>query len=330
MPASALLKLVRDYEVLPRWDDIPLPEGMSEEPLKTKSRQFSGNSGFCLSWRPNSALEPRTLLIESLGRSLNSSKLAFDEMHRQIGFYQLHAPSAYPQQAPQAQIHPPSILRKRPLPGSEVLATNFPAIQPKPPGLSPAPYTTVAAESPGSFRPSPGDSAGEPSRKRRGRPSNAQIEQEKAAAAAEGREWQPRPPRPPRKKKSQSGPDSLAIGEAEPPQKPIPQTPEIQMVEAEEENSSGRKRRRKAREDATVVRPAPYDPVRQSPTRQSPSEVVPSMSEGLPVSAQQPPQDRAQLAAGSNVHPEHLHHHQTPTTPSNTFGDNSQHLQAEQ
>lgn len=27
VPANALLKLIRDYDVLPRWDDIPLPEG---------------------------------------------------------------------------------------------------------------------------------------------------------------------------------------------------------------------------------------------------------------------------------------------------------------
>ncbi len=177
----------------------------------------------------------------------------------------------------------------------------------------------MPAESGGSFRPSPGDSAGEPARKRRGRPSNAQIEQEKAAAAAEGREWQPRPPRPPRKKKIKTSADSPPGGDAEPAHSPIPQTPEIQMLEAEEENSSGKKRRRKAREDPTVQRAAPYDPVRQSPL-----EPVSFIGE-VPPTPQQPREGQVQLGADSNLDPEHHH----STTESHVSGDKSQHLRGD-
>jgi hypothetical protein len=246
--------------------------------------------------------------MNSSGRSLNSSKLAFDEINRQTGFYPPHAPSPYSQQATQAHVPPSAIPRKRQLPGSEILTPNFPAIQPRPPGLSPAPYTPLSAENAGSFRPSPGDSAGEPAKKRRGRPSNAQIEQEKAAAAAEGREWQPRPPRPPRKRKSKTSRDSPPREEAGPSQNPVPQTPEIKMGEAHEESSSGKKRRRKAEIESAVVRATPYDPVRQ--------ETISHTAEGSPAAAQQPPQGQTQ----------HLH----STPQSHILGDNPQHMQTDQ
>jgi hypothetical protein len=234
------------------------------------------------------------------GRSLNSSKLAFDEMNRQIPYYPLHGPSSYSQHVQPPQLGPTSIPRKRQLPGAETLTPSFAAIQPKPPGLSPTPYTPIPPESTGSVRPSPGDSAGEPAKKRRGRPSNAQIEQEKAAAAAEGREWQPRPPRAPRKKKSKTTRESPLRTEVGPSEQPIPQTPEIQMVEAEEETSSGKKRRRKAREESGVVRSAPYDPIRQSP-----SEVVPVTGETSPAAVQQPPQGQIQFPTPSELNPEY-------------------------
>jgi hypothetical protein len=229
-------------------------------------------------------------------------------------FYQLPAPTTYSQQTPQAQLPPAAIPRKRQLPGSEVQTPSFTAIQPRPPGLSPAPYPPVPAEPAGSFRPSPGDSAGEPARKRRGRPSNAQIEQEKAAAAAEGREWQPRPPRPPRKKKSkttrESPPRSTTV-----PQQVIPQTPEAQMAEQGEETSSSKKRRRRAQEESAVVRPAPYDPIRPSP-----SDPVPFARGGPPATPQQPPQGQLQLGAISNLNPEY--HHSSAEPP--TYSDNQQ------
>lgn len=244
-------------------------------------------------------------------------------MNRHPTFYQPYGPGPYSQPIPQAQM-PPTIPRKRQLPGSEILTPSFPAIQPKPPGLSPAPYTPIQAESSGPFRPSPGDSAGEPAKKRRGRPSNAQIEKEKAAAAAEGREWQPRPPRPPRKKKSTASKESPPEGEAGPSQTIIPHTPEIQMREAEEEGSSGKARRRKMREEPTTMRATPYDPIRQSPP-----DPVSFVSEGPPAtttSIQQPPQGEVQLPPGS--HPSVEYHH-SPTTfqvPSDT----PQHMQTEQ
>lgn len=272
------------------------------------------------------ALSPQACnsLTDSSGRSLNSSKLAFDEMNRQTGFYPLHAPNPYSQQAPQAQIHPTTIPRKRQLPGSEMMTPNFPAIQPKPPGLSPAPYTPVPAESAGSVRPSPGDSATEPAKKRRGRPSNAQIEQEKAAAAAEGREWQPRPPRPPRKRRSKTSRDAPPRSEGGPSDRLIPQTPEIQMVEAQEESSSGKKRRRTAREEPPVVRAAPYDPVRQSPSLPEP---VSSIAEGPPTTVHPPAQSHFQLAAGPNPS---LEPHHAPAQSHSFGGEASQHMQTEQ
>jgi hypothetical protein len=241
-------------------------------------------------------------------------------MNRQSGFYQLPAPGPYSHQASQAQIPPTTISRKRQLPGTEVLTPNFPAIQPKPPGLSPAPYTPVAAEGSGTFRPSPGDSTGEPAKKRRGRPSNAQIEQEKAAAAREGREWQPRPPRPPRKKKSKPSRDSPPRSEAVTSPRPIPQTPEIQMVEAGEESSSGKKRRRKAPEDPTMVRATRYDPVRQQV-----SEPTTSTAAGSPAAVRQPPQGQTQHAGASSLNPESHH----LTTKPHTFGNEPEHMQTE-
>ncbi len=33
VPANALLKLIRDFDVPPRWDDIPLPEGTLQAPV---------------------------------------------------------------------------------------------------------------------------------------------------------------------------------------------------------------------------------------------------------------------------------------------------------
>lgn len=259
--------------------------------------------------------------MDSSGRSLNSSKLAFDEMHRQPAFYPLHAPSPYSHHATRTQIPPTTLARKRQLPGSELLTSSFPAIQPKPPGLSSTPYTPAPAGSPGSFRPSPGDSAGEPAKKRRGRPSNAQIEREKAAAAAEGREWQPRPPRPPRKKKSKFGRDSPGRAEAEASHYAVPQTPDIRMVEAQEESSSGKRRRRRALEGSPVLRAAPYDPVRQSP-----SEIVSHTGDELPTMAQHPPPSQTQLPAESNLHPDY----QRPTVDPLTVRDTSPELQAEE
>lgn len=256
---------------------------------------------------------------------MNSSRAAFDELNRQTPLYPPHPSNLYSQPATQHQI-PPTIPRKRQLPGSDSLTSGFPAIQPKPPGLSPAPFTPAPAESAASYRPSPGDSAGEPTKKRRGRPSNAQIEQEKAAAAAEGREWQPRPPRPPRKKKSKINRDSPVRSEAPASHLPIPQTPEIQMTEAQDESSGGRKRRRKTKEESTTVRPAPYDPIRQSPLlTDSPGRVSGSgthLGEG-PSGAM--PASHSQVASGPNLTPEHHH----PTTKSHMFSDTPQHMQTE-
>jgi hypothetical protein len=256
---------------------------------------------------------------------LNSSRLAFDELNRQAAFYPPHPSNPYPQHPPQPPI-PPTIPRKRQLPGSESLTSSFPAIQPKPPGLSPAPFTPAPAESAGSYRPSPGDSAGEPTKKRRGRPSNLQIEQEKAAAAAEGREWQPRPPRPPRKKKSKVNRDSPARSEAVAPQRPIPQTPEMQMAEAQDESSGGKKRRRKTKDESAVARPAPYDPIRPSPLlTDSPGRVSGTgahMGEGPSSTV---PASQSHVAAGPNLNPEYHH----STTKSHMSSDTSQHMQTE-
>jgi hypothetical protein len=218
------------------------------------------------------------------------------------------------------------IPRKRQLPGSDSLTSGFPAIQPKPPGLSPAPFTPAPAESAGSYRPSPGDSAGEPTKKRRGRPSNAQIEQEKAAAAAEGREWQPRPPRPPRKKKPKINRDSPERGEAAASQRPIPQTPEIQMTEAQDESSGGRKRRRKTKDNSTVVRSAPYDPIRQSPLlTDSPGRVSGTGTHTGEGPSGTMPASQSQAAAGPNLNPEYHH----LTTKSHMSSDTPHHMQTE-
>ena len=163
---------------------------------------------------------------------------------------------------------PPPNLRKRPAPGSEL--ANFTAIQPKPPGLNTAPYGgNPQMESMFQFR-SPGDTA-EPPRKKRGRPSNAQIEVEKATAAAQGIEWKPRPTRQPRKKKNPAAETDTSPATDAPPSATIPQTPEVHMTEADEpEQTSSSKRRRKMKDDPPVVR-QPYDPVRQSPTEAAPT-----------------------------------------------------------
>jgi hypothetical protein len=307
--------------VHPRWEDIPLPEGMPRWPPEHKRRRSLQSLRVLLSLRSFMlTFRMYALLIDPPGRSLNSSKSAFEEMNRQTGFYQLHTSGPYSQQAPQAQMPPTNVPRKRQLPGSEILTPSFPAIQPRPLGLSPAPYTPIPPENAGSFRPSPGDSAGEPAKKRRGRPSNAQIEQEKATAAAEGREWQPRPPRPPRKKKSLPSKDSPPRDDAGPSQHLVPQTPGIQMGEAEEEGSSGKRRRRKAREETTVVRAAPYDPVRQSP-----AEAVPFTGEGHSSATPRPPETKIQPAADLNISPidQHL------MTKTHILSDKSQHLQTD-
>jgi hypothetical protein len=256
---------------------------------------------------------------------VNSCRAAFEELNRQTPYYPPHPSNLYSQPATQHPI-PPTIPRKRQLQGSDSLTSGFPAIQPKPPGLSPAPFTPAPAESAGSYRPSPGDSAGEPAKKRRGRPSNAQIEQEKATAAAEGREWQPRPPRPPRKKKSKINKDSPVTSEAAASQPPIPQTPEIQMTEAQDESSGGRKRRRKLKEEPTMIRPAPYDPIRQSPLlTDSPARVSGTgthVGEG-PLEAM--PAGQPQVAAGPNLTPEYHH----STTKTHMASDTPHHMQTE-
>ena len=300
----------------------PAARRYATRPSETSTRRYSqlfNLSTFPLRFFPVASV-PKSLIHQS-GRSLNSSKLAFDDMGRQALFYLHHAPAPYTQQAPQTQITPAVVPRKRQLAGSEVQTPNFPLIQPRPPGVSPAQNTPGPAEHTGQFRPSPGDSAGEPVRKRRGRPSNAQIEQEKAAAAAEGREWQPRPPRPPRKKKnSKTTRESSSMSMAT-PQQDIPQTPEVQMVEQEEEETStGKKRRRKAQEESAVVRPPPYDPVRQSP-----SGPLQYTREGAPASPHQPLQSQPQPAT-TTLNPEY----HRPTTETKVYSEGRQQMQTEQ
>jgi hypothetical protein len=90
------------------------------------------------------------------------------------------------------------------------------------------------------------------------------------------------------------------------------------MGEAHEESSSGKKRRRKAEVESTVVRAAPYDPVRQETTSHT--------AEGSPASTQQPPQGQPQLEAATNLHPQY--HHSTPQ--SHSLGDNPQRMQTDQ
>jgi hypothetical protein len=235
-------------------------------------------------------------------------------------YYQVQAPAGYSQPGQQSQLQPSAASRKRQLPGSEIVTPSFPAIQPKPPGLSPAPYTPGSAEYTGSFKPSPGDSAGEPARKRRGRPSNAQIEQEKAAAAAEGREWQPRPPRPPRKKKSKPIKESPPKAVTEPSQQPVPETPHTQMMGTEEESSSGKRRRRKMGAEP-AKRATPYDPVRQSPT-----EAAAFAGETPQPAPQQPLQPPFQPTTTTNSISEQHH----STAHPQMYSDYTQQMQTEQ
>ena len=190
-------------------------------------------------------------------------------MHKYRTHYQ-QLPSHYTQPGPLIPGPPPPMSRKRPLTGSE-LSPAYPALKPKPPGLSPSLYQnpTIEGGQFSQFRHSQGESS-EPPRKRRGRPSNAQIEEEKATALAEGRIWQPRPPRAPRKKKPRAEEDTSPTAEPVTAQPAAPQTPDVQMKDAEE-TSSGKKRRRKPWDDAPAVRP-PYDPVRQSTPEEIPTK----------------------------------------------------------
>lgn len=189
------------------------------------------------------------------GRSLNSSRSAFEELYSRRHF-QIHSPY---QPLGVLPAPPPPPPRRRPLPGSEM--TNFTAIQPKPPGLNTAPYVNPQGESMFQFR-SPGDS--EPPKKKRGRPSNAQIEVEKATAAAQGIEWKPRPTRQPRKKRPTAEADRSPAADAPPPAAAT-ESPDVPMTGDDDDSSGAIKRRRKNKEEHTVVR-QPYDPVRQSPT----------------------------------------------------------------
>lgn len=234
------------------------------------------------------------------GRSLNSSKFAFDEINRQAGYHLIHPPTAFPQQPPEPWNQPALVARKRPLSGSEALIPSFPAIQPKPPGLNSSAFPPLSTESGPPARPTSGDLAGEPVRKRRGRPSNAQIEHEKATAAAEGREWQPRPSRAPRKKRSKTSGDINPEGnQSESTHPSFPATPEVHTGKIDDEMLGVGQQNHKTHEEPMVVRTTPYDPIRQSP-----SQLATGPTDSLPTlpGHRSHPLDPASLPATPKMH----------------------------
>ena len=88
----------------------------------------------------------------------------------------------------------PLVPQKRPLPPGEPSAPVARTLQPRPSGRGPS-----NGDGNPLSQPSPGDTTGEPARKKRGRPSKAELNRRRAAAEARGEIYQPPKRRPPKK-----------------------------------------------------------------------------------------------------------------------------------
>ncbi|PWY85700.1 hypothetical protein BO94DRAFT_92916 [Aspergillus sclerotioniger CBS 115572] len=155
VPSHHLVRIIRDFNIIPGWADIPLPQG----------------------------------------RSLNSCQQAFYNMcqHVQISVTQSLGSIPPPPHEPSIPATVPEssgVLRKRPLFPSDKVIRAPRAIQPRP-ATSTASYSS---ESGASALLSPSSESvnarGEPPRKR-GRPSKAESERRKAAAEARGETYPP-------------------------------------------------------------------------------------------------------------------------------------------
>lgn len=184
---SKLLNLIESEHIVPRWDDIPLPQG----------------------------------------RPLRSCQNVFEEMRQSRRSFVSHVPSMFPSYGPPTptpfiqqpalpQLQPrESGARKRPFQDIESTFSGMARnIQPRPSPSAPgqtAFATFTGTEGGPNILQSPGDTAEEPSRKKRGRPSKDEVQRREAEAAARGEVYQPKR-RAPRKSIETS--TSLAPSEA--------------------------------------------------------------------------------------------------------------------
>ena len=194
-------------------------------------------------WRPKLTLNS--------GRSLRSCELVFDELGKQDPRQRppyLHG--LLPRGDPYLSSIPPpgsQVPQKRPLQQGEPSTSIARPLAPRASG--------GRSNGEGSLppQPSPGDTTGEPPRKKRGRPSKAELDSRRAAAEARGEVYQP-PKRRTAKKPDQSAASASAIGgvgvaEAVPP--PVApaaaQTPTRPPTEPASEGSSGKRKRQRAK-----------------------------------------------------------------------------------
>lgn len=189
------------------------------------------------------------------GRSLRSCELVFEELRRQDP---RQRPPQYYGIAPRGESIFPALSQsgsqvpqKRSLGQGEASASTA-----RP--LAPRTSTSGRSNGEGSLppQPSPGDTTGEPARKKRGRPSKAELDQRRAAAEARGEVYQP-PKRRVAKKQSVPAPtlgtpSSVNVPDAVPPRVATDptQTPTRPAAEPGSEGSSGKRKRQKSKLDA--------------------------------------------------------------------------------
>jgi len=156
---EALLPIVRSLNHQPHWHDVVLPRGR-------QMRRIGNSSAFCSPF---------------IGRTLRQSQDVYYQLVQSQPPHRLESIGAVGLRETPRPVE--SQLGKRPYtsegPSSTTgLATQFPAIQPKPPGL---PTTGGVNER----------SPGEPPKKKRGRPPKAQTEARREEARARGEQYEP-------------------------------------------------------------------------------------------------------------------------------------------
>lgn len=244
------------------------------------------------------------------GRSVSACQKAFGNLCTRVFQVPLQP------LGPVAQLSPSSKARKRPAPGAETPAGPNRELQPRTPGFA----TVNEPVEPTAYPPGLVDS-GDQRKKKRGRPSKAEIEVKAAEYAARG---EPYPP--PRKTKTPKTPAERAatIGP------PITFTPVTMGPSGAEGSPAGKKRTPKAK--AQQDDPVPgYGPAASS-MHQFRSEIgVPNPTPGTTFQASQPepsdpittgvsPAAQGQPTEGRSVTESHQHQGVTQLAPSEGFG----------
>lgn len=157
---DALLNIIRNFNIQPRWEDIPLPVGKSS--FLDRDRTVPVIASY---------LRRETNLLNAvlfLGRSLNSSRFAFDGMWRTLSRQTMGAPMAPLTPTPMSA--PGALKRQYPYEASYSAGAAGREIRPKP-TMAGAVYS----------QPSPTEP---PPKKKRGRPTKAEAQAKADAAAA--------------------------------------------------------------------------------------------------------------------------------------------------